>query len=237
MNRQQRRAKKALGRSQPVKAPVLPLLRNLAVHEAGHCVARVLTAASLGWDASEAIQYIDVGSAALATGASQGVRSQVVSWGPFLSKPMQKFVAAREVTTTHPPRPDDSDLALLFAEMRAIGINVDGWFQAKSIVAIFGPMAEAKLLERPFNEVWNNNPSKDDQRGLIRAGTLCGMTREQIATAASQNVTIAEQDMARAEVWDAIITLADNLKPGRMSGREAAAIITRALAANDVTHA
>jgi hypothetical protein len=154
---------------------------------------------------------------------------------------MQEFVAARRLMAL-PRAPDpalgnDAELVLLFAEMRTSGIDVDGWFQAKSIVAVFGPMAEAKLVERPFNEVWNNNPSKDDQRGLIRAGTLCGMTREQIATAAGQNVTIAEQHMSRSEVWDAIITLADNLKLGRMSGREAAALITRALAANEVTHA
>jgi hypothetical protein len=247
MNRQQRRAKKALGRNQPVKAPghSLPILRTLAVHEAGHCVARVLTAQSLGWDAGEVIECIDVGSAPIAAGMDQdrkhGLRSQVVSYGRFLSRPMQEFVAARRLMAL-PRAPDpalgnDAELVLLFAEMRTSGIDVDGWFQAKSIVAVFGPMAEAKLVERPFNEVWNNNPSKDDQRGLIRAGTLCGMTREQIATAAGQNVTIAEQHMSRSEVWDAIITLADNLKLGRMSGREAAALITRALAANEVTHA
>jgi hypothetical protein len=115
--------------------------------------------------------------------------------------------------------------------MRAAGIDLDGWFRARSIVAIFGPMAEAKLIERPFNEFWNNSPSKDDQRAVIRAGTLCGMTREQIASAASEIASICEQHMARSEVWHAITTLADNLKTGRMSGREAAAIITRALAA------
>lgn len=100
-------------------------------------------------------------------------------------------------------------------------------------MAIFGPMAEAKLTERPFSELWNSYPAKDDTLGLIRAGTLCGMTLEQIVTATTENVSIAEQQIARPEVWRAINTLADNIKPGRMSGREAAAIVVRALAASE----
>ncbi len=238
MNRQQRRAKKVL-------APSLPVVRALAIHEAGHCVARILTAGSLGWEAGEVIEYIDVGSAPIAADTDQdrkyGLRSQVVSSGRFLSKPMHEFVAARRRTTQPrgepPPLEDDAGLVLLFAEMRATGIDLDGWFRAKSIVAVFGPMAEAKLLERPFNEIWNNDPRKDDARALIRAGVLCGLTPDQIAAATSENVSIAEQHMARSEVWLAINTLADNLKIGRMSGRQAAAIIGRVLAVNEVAPA
>ena len=221
-----RRAEKTLARSQPV-------VRALAVHEAGHCVARVLTARAIGWDAAEVIEYIDVGSAPISTGAEQGLRSQVVSWGRFLSKPMQEFVVARRPTTGHTtgyaPVLDDPDVIPMFAEMRASGIDIDGWFRVRSIVAMFGPMAEAKLIEKPFNDVWN--ASRDDALGLMRAGVLCGMTPEQIAASSNDNVSIAEQNMARPDVWRAITALADNMRPGRMSGRQAAAIIVRALTA------
>jgi hypothetical protein len=231
MNRQRRRAEKV--RMQPV-------VRALAIHEAGHCVARVLTASSMGWDPSEVIAYIEVGSAPITATAGpliddrrHGLRSQVVSWGRYLSKPMEEFVAARgrmsHAPGDHATADDDSDLGLLFAEMRAAGYDIDGWFRAKSLIAFFGPMAEAKLLEKPFNDIWNNNPFKDDKLGLMRAGVLCGMTPEQISIAASENANIAEQDMARPEVWRAITTLADNLKTGRMSGREAATIIMSVL--------
>ena len=226
-NRRQRRAEKAVSRSEPV-------VRTLAVHEAGHCVARVLTARAVGWDAAEAIEYIEVGSMPVAMGADRGLRSQVVSWGRFLSKPMQDFVAARRPTANpsagYAPVLDDPDIIPMFAEMRASGIDLDGWFRVRSIVAMFGPMAEAKLIEKPFNELWNSNACRDDALSLMRAGVLCGMTPEQIAASANENVSIAEQNMARPEVWRAITTLADNMKPGRMSGRQAAAIIVRALA-------
>lgn len=233
MSRRQRRAGKALLSSEPV-------IRTLAVHEAGHCVARVLTANSLGWDASEVIEYIEVSSAPIATGflsndIKKGLRSQVVSWGRFLSKPMQELVAARRSShsTGRPTQfGNNVDWPVLFAEMRGAGIDLDGWFRARSIVAIFGPMAEAKLIQRPFHEVWNDSPSKEDARGVIRAGELCGMSPKQVATASGENATIAEQQIARPEVWDAIITLADHLKPGRMSGPDAAAIIVRSLGAS-----
>ena len=58
--------------------------------------------------------------------------------------------------------------------------------------------------------------------GLIRAGKLCGMTTDQIEEATSENIYIAEQCMARPEVWRAIPALANKLKPGRTSGRVAA---------------
>jgi len=229
MNRRHRRLEDALVRNQPV-------VRALAVHEAGHCVARVLTASSLGWNAGEVIEYVEVTAAPVATASSRGLRSRVVSWGRFLSKPMQEFVAARRPATArsdeYAPVSDDPDIAPLFTEMRAAGIDLDGWFRAKSIVAMFGPMAEAKLIEKPFSEIWNNN-SKDDALGVIRAGILCGMTPEKIATASNENLSIAERHMGRSEVWRAINTLADNIKTGRMSGRRAAAIIVRALAGTD----
>jgi hypothetical protein len=228
-NRRQRRAEKTLARSQPV-------VRTLAVHEAGHCVARVLTARTVGWDAAGVIEYIEVGSAPIAMGADPGLRSQVVSWGRFLSKPMQDFVAARRPPASRPtgyaPVLDDPDIIPMFAEMRASGIDLDAWFRVRGIVAMFGPMAEAKLIERPFNELWNSNACRDDALSLMRAGVLCGMTPEQIAASANETVAIAEQHMTRPEVWRAITTLADNMKPGRMSGRQAAAIIVRALAVN-----
>jgi hypothetical protein len=149
---------------------------------------------------------------------------------------MQDFIAARRPpasrSAAYSPVLDDPDIIPMFAEMRASGIDIDGWFRVRSIVAMFGPMAEAKLIEKPFYEVWNGNACRDDALSLMRAGVLCGMTPEQIAASANENVSIAEQNMARPEVWRAITTLADNMKPGRMSGRQAAALIVRALAAS-----
>jgi hypothetical protein len=72
-----RRAAKAVARhSQPEK--------TVFVHEAGHCVGRVLVAGSLGWDIYETIVGIDIPPNLEAT-----------TWGPFYSKPMQEFLRVR----------------------------------------------------------------------------------------------------------------------------------------------
>ena len=218
-----------------------PIIRTVAVHEAGHCVGRVLTAKSLGWPADEVIEYIEVGSAPIATGlfnnnVQQGLRSQVASWGRFLSRPMQDFVPTRRPYSTLKgvgPIGENVNLVGLFAEMRGAGIDLDAWFRARSIVAMFGPMAEARLTQTPLNEIWNNSgAAKEDERAIIRAGTLCGMSPKRVAAASAENANFVDQQVARPEVWDAIITLADSLKPGRMSGAEAAAIIMRSLGAS-----
>ena len=57
------------------------------------------------------------------------------------------------------------DLVPIFAEMRSAGIDFDWWFRAKSIEAISGPMAEAKLTGELFDEVWNGYSSECDVMG------------------------------------------------------------------------
>ena len=84
-------------------------------------------------------------------------------------------------------------------------------------------------MAKPFEEVWSDYGSNSDIDDIIRAGKLCGMTDEQIEAATDDNVGFAEHYMERPGVWVAILALADSLKPGRMPGRVAAALIERAL--------
>jgi hypothetical protein len=64
--------------------------------------------------------------------------------------------------------------------------------------------------------------------GMLYAGLLCGMTPKQIG-AIQHNASIAEHNIARPEVWRAVLALADMLKPGIMNGPRAAPIILHAL--------
>jgi hypothetical protein len=207
---------------------VVGIDRLLAIHEAGHAVARVLTAGSLGWRPEEAILHIDVHMAPSAIGASldgtHQLLSQATTVGPFLSPAMLAFLESKMGSET--------SLALgraHFAEMQAAGIDIDGWFRAKSVECIFGPMAEAKLLAKPLDGVLNDQGAEGDVADIFRNGTLCGMTPERIAAAIGETIALAEREMAHSEVWAAILALADALQPGRMDGRTAAAIIVGAL--------
>ncbi len=193
--------------------------RVVLVHEAGHAVGRILTARSLGWRADEVINRIEVYPVPIAKGP---VRVQATFSGKYLSKQMEGYRAAHH----QPPV-----CKALFAAMRAARIAVDEWFQAQCFTAIFGPMAEAKAIGRPFSVVWANESSTSDVRDALRDGLLCGMTPKQISDAMQDNAAIAEHNLARPEVWRAVLALADTLKPGIVNGPRAAQIILHALTA------
>jgi hypothetical protein len=85
MNRQTRRAAKATAR-QTSKSKYHEIV---AVHEAGHAVAKVMAAPDFGYEVHEAVSYIDVGSQGPGNLAPDGkmiLRSQGVTYGPVFSK-------------------------------------------------------------------------------------------------------------------------------------------------------
>jgi hypothetical protein len=226
MNRHERRAKKAVTQRQAVD-------RVIAVHEAGHAVARVLVADSLGWGPDEVLEHIDIHAAPLAMGVSAELRelqAEGATCGSFLSRPMYEFLQAKISPEAFDAARNGDEMRALFTEMRAAGIDVDVWFRAKIIEVVFGPMAEAKLTGRSFDAVWSGDGSEGDNGDLLNAGFICGIAEKRFWEAAGEIIDIAKQYIARPEVWGAILALADKMKPGRMNGRVAAAIITRALA-------
>jgi hypothetical protein len=209
-----------------------PVDRVVAVHEAGHAVGRILVAESLGWGAEEALKYIAIHPVPLLIGVSaelHPLEAQAATWGPFLSRPMFEYLQTRMSPEEIDAERDGAAMRALFSEMRAAGLDLDVWFRARCIQTVFGPMAEAKLTGRSFDEVLRVDGSKGDLGDLIYAGFIRGIAEEHFAEAASQQIEIAKRYIARPEVWRAILTLADKIKLGRMDGRVAAAIITREL--------
>jgi hypothetical protein len=85
MNRLDRRAAQARARH-PGKNDTS---RIVAVHEAGHAVAKVLAAGELGYGINEAIGNIDIGtdeSWGQSTDGRMITRSQAVTYGPTFSR-------------------------------------------------------------------------------------------------------------------------------------------------------
>jgi hypothetical protein len=91
-------------------------------------------------------------------------------------------------------------------------------------------MAEAKLLNKPFEDVWKAETSKDDWRGVLRAGYICGMNLDEIVEETDKSIMIVENLMTtRPELWHAILALADTLKFGSNNGRKAVDVIKATL--------
>jgi hypothetical protein len=220
MNRRERRAVRARARGQAVD-------RMVAVHEAGHAVARLLVADSLGWSADEALKYIDIGEQLEPEAAA-------ANYGQFYSRSMLEFLQTKMSPEAIDAPRTGTELLALFSEMREAGIDVDAWFRARSIDILFGAIAEAKLTGRSFIDVWKGDGCMSDVEDLHFAGFLSGIPEEQLAEVIGEHIEIAERYIARPEVWRAILALADKIKPGRMNGRVAVAIITRALGQSEV---
>jgi hypothetical protein len=191
--------------------------RVVAIHEAGHAVGLVLTAPMLGWRHDEVLNRIEVQTTPVAAvGASQATTS-----GLFLSKPMEDYCRVRRVR--------GSVDAVLFADMKAAGLDLASWFKARCISSIFGPAAEARATGRTFDEVMASDAADDDLNDVIRDGNWCGMTTDEIQGAIWDNGEIAEHYFDTPEIWRAILALADRLRPGTMRGRRAIRIVIEAL--------
>ena len=225
-NRHERLATRAMARKRPIK-------REVAVHEAGHAVGRFLTAERLGYTIDEAISCIEVNAVSVATGevsfdGRMRMSQQATTFGPKFSRELAAFIKSSP-GYEGPFRASVDDLVELIDKARNMGLDVDGWFRAKAFSTILGPMAEAKLLGKPFKMVWSDYEAEGDFKDTVIEGIICSMTAEQIGAAIDEVTIFAEQEVERPEVWRAILALADKLKPGRMSGKEAAAIIKHAL--------
>jgi antitoxin (DNA-binding transcriptional repressor) of toxin-antitoxin stability system len=191
--------------------------RIVAVHEAGHAVGRILTARRLGWREDEAVARIEVRATPTTIG-----KLQAATYGPLLSRPMDEYCAAN-----HAGRIVG---APLFADLRTAGFDLITWFNTRCTFILFGPMAESKFTGRLFDEVLGSKAAEDDLRDIMLGGTWCGLSKREISDAIQNNTAIVEECIAEPDVWRAILTLADKLKPGTMIGSRAALIILEALA-------
>jgi hypothetical protein len=208
----------------------------VAVHEAGHAVGRFLTAEQLGVPYEDAIMYIEVDAVPVSQrhktfDKAVDVHSQAVTFGPMFSKPLQEFIKEKSSAFA---REGDVELSLeeltaMMRDARAAGLDVDKSFRAKTLSNILGPMAEATLLAKPFEEVWNDYAAVEDRTNVAKEGILAGLTPQEIEAAVEEVTSCASQEIGRPEVWRAILAVADSLRRGCNPGRKIAAIITREL--------
>jgi hypothetical protein len=223
MNRKLRRAARATPHKQPEK--------TIRIHEAGHCVARVLRIYRLGWQWDEVIEYTEIYPTPMGIGESQELLS--TTFGKFLSKPMNDFWRARMPDRfAADATVNQCKLASMIPEMRAAGIDVDKWFTAKSIEAICGPMAEAKFLGKPVADVFDDYSSEADLDDVRRLDELCGKTLREAAEALAENVGIAYELIERPGMWRAVQAASQSFTYGRNDGRKTAKIILESLFAS-----
>jgi len=173
MNRQTRRAAKAMARHTPKRK----YHQIVAVHEAGHAVAKALAAPDFGYEVHEAVAYIDVGSqepCGLTPDGKMILRSQGVTYGPLFSKEIS--LAAEEFKAAF--LGDRASLAVQGSDSREFfcgtlnaartaGADIMRWFRIRAFEAVAGCVAEANFSKRDFGELFFQDYSAECDRGSI----------------------------------------------------------------------
>ena len=232
MNRKQRRAAKA-GNKQKVKVT--------AFHEAGHAVARYLTADEMGFAVEDCIKSITV-SAGL--GPSMGnshdghaeLYSQAVTYGPMLSQEIGEVMS--DMGMSKAPGTEMSGLEAkdflteVVSSARERGANISSWLNARALIAVFGACAEASMTRQSANDVWNSYECEDDLNGIIQDGVVAGLSADDIEALISSAFRRAAECMQRQEVRKAIDQLAKAIhRGGSMEGTQAVQIIRKTMEA------
>jgi hypothetical protein len=227
LNRHQRLSVKAKVKTSNIK-------RVVAIHEAGHAVARYLVAEDLGRTTDEAISYIDVSPESPVDQSIDGTMSlhlQATTYGPMLSTEIQEIAMRDFADMMQSNKMTMEHVAAAIVTARSEGADISKWLRARMLIAVFGAAAEAKYSGRLFAEVWGNYETESDLNYAVHDCFLAGVTDDHAIHASIDEAMItAAVLIERSEVWRAIVALADSLPAfGKFEGKNAVAIIRSAM--------
>jgi hypothetical protein len=230
MNRHQRRAAK----TKHIDKKLDPVI---AIHEAGHAVARVLSAEDFGLPAEKMISHIEVGNRQN-MGVSHFDKSvtttcQATTYGPTFSAELHS-VFIRITKDIEPNKLTQQHIIDAVKLAKNEGIDIIRWLRARMLITTLGPVAEAAHTGRFVDDVWNSIECEGDQMGAVEEGKWAGLTNEQIVSNINEAIDRSVVLMGQTNVQRAVYALADALPiSGKLKGQRAAFIITRALAGTD----
>jgi hypothetical protein len=221
----------------------------VAVHEAGHAVAKVMAAPDFGYEVHEAVAYIDVGSQGPGTLSLDGkmiLRSQGVTYGPLFSKEIslaaEEFKAAflgdRTSVTVQGNDSREFFCGTLNAA-RTAGADIKRWFRIRTFDAVAGCIAEAIFSKRDFGELFfQDYAAESDRGGVAHDARMAAIPASEAVLVIDHMAAVNAYLMQDDKIWAAVLALAEELPVvGRMPGREAVKIITGILSPNDLAAA
>lgn len=220
MNRSERRAAKSQLRNGHIS-------RIGAIHEAGHAVGRLLTAADMGFSLEQSVSKIEVAAGASwrSVDRSRVFHSEAICIGPAMSMEMQieyfqAYPGQRSVS------PEDFALRL-----SAVGTKAQRLVSArgKLLIIAMGPAAEARETGWSWADVFNDMSCLADREACRREGLVAGLDQVAFAQAMEETRIQAEAYVQMKEVWLAINAVARSVK-GTLAGERVAELAQPLLA-------
>ncbi|MCW5695355.1 MAG: hypothetical protein KIS96_01340 [Bauldia sp.] len=201
--------------------------RITAVHEAGHAVARFLTASEMGIEPAKAVSRIEF-QPAIDT-RTEGTATVFVirlatTFGPMLSRNIQAHMA----TFPFGHHVTGAELETTIAAARAAGVDVAGWCRSRMLIHVFGAVAEARFTNRPVMELWGSDICHSDIEEAVRDGRLAGLSPARIEEAVDAAIDEAIRLVNIPAIWSAIAAVAGEVERlGTVTGPQALEAIAR----------
>lgn len=181
-----------------------------AIHEAGHAVARFLTAQKWGYESQEAVAYIemrrsDAAPTVIETSATQH-RAIAATNGPRF--PLDMMALAENCDTE----------AELISKAREAGIDVEDWASVQMSIIVGGIVAEMKATGRATIPPG----SQADIAEALGVGKAVGWSDAETRNAIEAYRQKLDGLFSEPAIWNGLLTLAKALpQEGKMEGREA----------------
>lgn len=192
--------------------------KDIAVHECGHAVARVLSIGRVDITHENAIRWIEM---------DRDTPHCSVFELP-LNKPGLKQFGERE-GIREGVWPTVEQWRKLFSYM---GIDPLEWASVRLFEITAGAAAQAKFTGVSFDLVWNDGGCSDDRQKAIETCQRIGLNEPEAKGLFGERSKEACAAMEKADVWRAVLTLAERLPAtGRMPGDMVVSTVQNALRA------
>ena len=189
--------------------------KDIAFHECGHAVARVLSIGRVGITNANAIRWIQI------DGGNPHVSVMALPHMPGLKEAGERL-GIMEGT------PWNLEQRLIIFSLRKI--DPLEWANVRFFEIAAGAAAEAKFRQVPFDLVWLDNQCSDDRELISETCEEIGLNEPEAKRLFGERSKEACAAMDKADVWRAVIALAGQLpSSGRMSGATAISIVQNAL--------
>lgn len=179
--------------------------RTTATHEAGHAIARILTAGLMELPPQEAVTEIEIGGSSYLGTAPDGTRMRSLGQtiGPVVSVTLQK--AAMDYVGSPDP---NADWWRVFAK---VGTEEDRRksMAARMLICVMGAAAETKLKRMPDpGLLFSSNESAGDRSDFFTACDVLGLSDHEAQVVQARFLNIAKRLVKDANVWPAINAIA-----------------------------
>lgn len=189
--------------------------KDIAFHESGHAVARVLSIGRAGITNANAIRWIDMDE------GNPHVSMMELPLKPELKEAGERLGLKEGTHWTLEQR------LIMFSLMK---IDPLEWASVRFFEAAAGAAAEAKFRQMPFDLVWRDDPCSDDRAKIPATCAMIGLKEPKAKELFGERSKEVCAAMEKVEVWRAVQTLAERLPAtGRMPGDIVVSIVQDAL--------